>query len=173
MRKVVDVDQTRSELRHCFHLWNIDPSEFEILWEESKDNTRRPGAIVRYMHGGKWQTVACYAYLTRAKNLRQVFLLIDRLRLAEQDGVQYQGLASSTDLVAAGGGQNEESLRKEATLDALDVLGVGPDDPVDLIKDIYRKKSMYYHPDKGGTDEKFKRLKDAYELIMNNRGQKP
>jgi curved DNA-binding protein CbpA len=64
-------------------------------------------------------------------------------------------------------------LRKEATLDALDVLGVGPDDPVDLIKDIYRKKSMYYHPDKGGTDEKFKRLKDAYELIMNNRGQKP
>ncbi len=96
-----------------------------------------------------------------------------QLRLAEQDGVQYQGLASSTDLVAAGGGQSEESQRKEATLDALDVLGVGPDDPVDLIKDIYRKKSMYYHPDKGGTDEKFKRLKEAYELIMKSRGQTP
>jgi len=28
---------------------------------------------------------------------------------------------------------------------------------------------MYYHPDKGGTDEKFKRLTKAYELIMKSR----
>jgi curved DNA-binding protein CbpA len=29
---------------------------------------------------------------------------------------------------------------------------------------------MFYHPDKGGDGEKFKRLTQAYELVMKNRG---
>jgi hypothetical protein len=167
----VDVDQTRREIRHTFTLWDIDPSEFEILWEEDRSSgriIRRPGARVRYMRNNQWQEVACFGFPNRSMNLRQCFLLIERLRIAEQHGVQYQGLTYTKDLATTTG----ETARRESLMDAYDILGVSPDDTIDLIKDIFRRKSMHYHPDKGGTDEKFKRLNKAYELIMKSRGEK-
>ena len=170
MARVVDVDQTRREIRHQFTLWDIDPSEFEIIWEEDRSSgriIRRPGAKVRYMRGGQWQEVACFVFPNRAMNLRQCFLLLERLRIAEQHGVQYQGLTFTKDLATTTG----EAARRESLMDAYDILGVNPDDPVALVKDIFRRKSMHYHPDKGGTDEKFKRLNQAYELIMKSRGE--
>ena len=171
MAKTVDVDQTRREIRHTFALWDIDPSEFEILWEEDRSSgriLRMPGARVRYMRDGQWQEVACYGFPNRALNLRQCFLLLERLRIAEQHGVQYQGLTFTKEVATTTG----ETARKESLLDAYDILGVSPDDPTELIKDVFRRKSMYYHPDKGGTDEKFKRLNKAYELICKSRGIK-
>ncbi len=168
MATTVAVDQTRRDIRHTFAKWDIDPSEFEIVWEEDRSTGRiqqRPGATVRYMRGGTWQSVLCSAFPNRAANLRQCFLLLDRLRIAEQQGVQYEGLTYSKEVATTTG----EGNRKESLLDAYDILGVSPDDPVDLIKDVYRRKSMYYHPDKGGDQEKFKRLNNAYELIMKTR----
>jgi len=171
MARTVEVDQTRREIRHTFALWDIDPSEFEILWEEDRSSgriIRRPGAKVRYMRGGQWQEVSCYGFPSRAMNLRQCFLLLERLRIAEQHGVQYQGLTFTKDLATTTG----EAARRESLMDAYDILGVSPDDPVDLIKSVYQKKSMFYHPDKGGVPEKFKRLTKAYELICESRGIK-
>lgn|GEM_PF-4252109 len=174
MARVVDVDQTRREIRHTFFLWDIDPSEFEIVWEEDRSSgriIRRPGARVRYMRNGQWQEVACFGFPSRAANLRQCFLLLERLRIAEQHGVQYQGLTFTKDLATTTG----EAARRESLMDAYDILGASPDDPLELITDVFRRKSMYYHPDhpdKGGTDEKFKRLNEAYERIMKERGIK-
>ncbi|MBA7478239.1 hypothetical protein ES707_13662 [subsurface metagenome] len=172
MARAVDVDKTRSAIRHTFALWDIDPSEFEILWEEERDTSgrifRRPGAKVRYMRNDQWQEVACYGFPNRALNLRQCFLLLERLRIAEQHGVQYQGLTFTKEVAKT----SAESSRKQDLLDAYDILGVAPDDPVALIKDVYRRKSQYYHPDHGGEQEKFKRLTSAYELILKSRGAK-
>ena len=172
MVKRVEVDKTRSQIRHQFALWDIDPSEFEILWEEERDGAgrihRRPGARVRYMRNGQWQEIACYGFTSRAVNLRQCFLLLERLRIAEQHGVQYQGLTFTKELATT----SPEISRKESLLDAYDILGVSPDDPPDLIKSVYQKKSMFYHPDKGGDPEKFKRLTKAYDLICGSRGVK-
>ena len=175
MAGTVDLDQTRREIRHTFVLWDIDASEFEIIWEEERSGTRvtrRPGVTVRYMRNGQqWQQIACYAFPTRAKNLRQCFLLLERLRIAEQQGVQYQGLTFTKDIATASTVATGAS-RKEEILDAYDTLGVGPDDPVELIKKVYSNKSQYYHPDKqGGDQEKFKRLTKAYELILKSRGE--
>lgn len=167
----VDVDQTRRDIRHTFAKWDIDPSEFEIVWEEDRSSgriVRRPGATVRYMRSGKWQSVSCFSFPNRASNLRQCFLLLDRLRIAEQQGVQYEGLTYSKELATVTG----EGARKENLLDSYDILGVSPDDDMELIKDIFRRKSMRYHPDKGGDAEKFKRLNTAYELVMKSRGEK-
>ena len=169
-RTTVDVDKTRSQIRHQFTLWDIDPSEFEIIWEEDRSSgkiERRPGATVRYMRNGQWQSISCFGFPSRSANLRQCFLLLERLRIAEQNGVQYQGLTFTSDLATTG-----EPSRKESLLDAYDTLGVSPDDPVELINDVYRRKSQYYHPDKGGDAEKFKRLNAAYELVMKSRGSK-
>jgi len=170
MAKTVEVDKTRREIRHTFALWDIDPSEFEILWEEEREGKRvmrLPGARVRYMRDGRWQEVACFGFAKRSENLRQCFLLLDRLRVAEQHGVQYQGLTFTKELATTTG----EASRRESLMDAYDILGVSPDDPVELIKDIFKRKSMHYHPDRGGTDEKFIRLNKAYELIMKGRGE--
>lgn len=168
----IDVDQTRREIRHTFALWDIDPSEFEILWEEERSGSgkliRRPGARVRYMRNGQWQEIACFIFPTRAGNLRQCFLLLDRLRIAEQHGVQYQGLTFTKEMAPT----DTEAVRKESILDAYDILGVSPDDPMDLIRSVYQRKSMFYHPDKGGDVSKFKRLQNAYELVCKARGVK-
>jgi hypothetical protein len=172
MGKTVNVDRTRAEIRHAFALWDIDPSEFEILWEEERDTSgrifRRPGARVRYMRDGQWQEIRCFGFPNRAENLRQCYLLLERLRIAEQHGVQYQGLTYTKEVATA----STTSNKKQELLDAYDFLGVGPDDPVELIKDVYRRKSMYYHPDKGGDPEKMKKLTKAYEDIMKSRGTK-
>ncbi|KKM92422.1 hypothetical protein LCGC14_1218700 [marine sediment metagenome] len=172
MTRVVAVDKTRAQIRHQFALWDIDASEFEILWEEDRTSgriIRRPGARVRYMRDGNWQEVACFGFPSRTENLRQCFLLLERLRIAEQHGVQYQGLTFTKDVATTTG----EAARKESLMDAYDILGVSPDDPISLVKDIFRRKSQHYHPDKeGGTAEKFKRLNGAYELIMKSRGEK-
>lgn len=171
MARRVAVDQTRRDIRHTFALWDVDPSEFEILWEEERSSgrlTRLPGARVRYMRNGQWQEIACYGFPSRSENLRQCFLLLDRLRVAEQHGVQYQGLTYTKELAPT----DTEAVRRESLLDAYDILGVSPDDPVGLIKDVYRRKSAYYHPDAGGDPEKFKRLTNAYEIIMKSKGEK-
>lgn len=172
MARVVNVDRTRAEIRHTFALWDIDPSEFEILWEEERDTAgrifRRPGARVRYLRNGQWQEIACFGFPNRPENLRQCFLLLERLRIAEQHGVQYQGLTFTKEVTTA----STVSVKKQDLLDAYDFLGVGPDDPLDLIKDVYRRKSMYYHPDKGGDPEKMKKLTKAYERVLESRGAK-
>jgi len=170
MAKSVDVDQTRREIRHTFTLWDIDPSEFEIIWEEDRSSgriIRRPGATVRYLRNGQWQSLACFAYPNRAENLRQCFFLLERLRIAEQHGVQYEGLTHTKELTTTTG----SSARRETLMDAYDILGATVDDPIDLIRDIYRRKALYYHPDKaGGSDEKMKILNTAWQLIQKSRG---
>jgi hypothetical protein len=169
MKMTVDIDRTRGEIRRQFALWDIDQSEWEIVYQEDRSSGRiikQPGATVRYMRGGKWQEIACYGFPSRAQNLRQCFFLLERLRIAEQNGVQYQGLTFTKELATV----NPENSRRQDLMDAYDILGAGPDDPLDLIKDIYRRKSMFYHPDRGGNPGKFKRLTEAYDFIIKNRG---
>jgi len=89
--------------------------------------------------------------------------------VAEKVGVQYEGLSYTTE-VAKVPGQGQERDRREDLLEAYDILGVSPDDPPNLISDIYKKKAGYYHPDKGGDVDKFKRLQNAYDLIVSSRG---
>jgi hypothetical protein len=168
----VSVDRTRADIRREFARWDIDPSEFEIVWAEDRDKagriTRLPGVRVRYMRNGKWQEIACFGFPNRAANLRQCYLLLERLRIAEQHGVQYEGLTFTKEVATVG----EEAGRKQDLLDAYDILGASPDDPVELIRDVYKRKSMYYHPDRGGDPEKMKRLTQAYDLVMKSRGAK-
>lgn len=170
MPQKVPVDQTRRDIRHTFALWDIDPSEFEILWEEDLGRGRKgPGAKVRYFRNSAWQEVSCFGFPNRPENLRQCFLLLDRLRIAEQHGVQYAGLTFTKELAAV----DREQAKKEDLLEAYDILGVSPDDPIELVKSVFQRKSMFYHPDKGGTDAKFKRLRAAYERVLESRGAKP
>lgn len=172
-RQVVDLDDTRRELRHNFQMWGIDPSEYEILWEsELSANAGRlaPGVQVRYMRRGKWQSISSFQFRTRPENLRKVFALIQRLRIAEQDGVQYEGLTFTTALATQK--SSPADVAKETLSIYYDFLGVEPADKDETITRVYRAKSTSYHPDAGGDPEKFKRLNHAYEEIKKARGMK-
>jgi molecular chaperone DnaJ len=54
-----------------------------------------------------------------------------------------------------------------------EILGVNENATSDEIKKTYRKLAMEHHPDKGGDEEKFKKISEAYDTLGddNKRGQ--
>ena len=53
-----------------------------------------------------------------------------------------------------------------------DALGVSQSATSDDIKKAYRKLALQHHPDKGGDEEMFKKINNAYALLMNLNGMK-
>jgi len=50
-----------------------------------------------------------------------------------------------------------------------DILGVKPGATEDEIKKAYRKKAIETHPDKGGSEEEFQKVSEAYEILTGKR----
>lgn len=50
----------------------------------------------------------------------------------------------------------------------LRILGISVEMSKNEIKTVYRKLVLKYHPDKGGSPEKFRQIQEAYEYLMNN-----
>jgi molecular chaperone DnaJ len=46
-----------------------------------------------------------------------------------------------------------------------EILGVNENASIDEIKKSYRKLAMEHHPDKGGNEDKFKKISEAYETL--------
>lgn len=51
-------------------------------------------------------------------------------------------------------------------------LGIPTDANLPAIKSAYRKKASVHHPDKGGDEEDFKRVKFAYEVLSDESRRK-
>ena len=51
--------------------------------------------------------------------------------------------------------------------DYYSILGVSKDCTQDEIKKSFKKLALKHHPDKGGNDEKFKEIQQAYECLSN------
>ncbi len=49
-----------------------------------------------------------------------------------------------------------------------DTLGVSRSADADEIKKAYRRQALEHHPDKGGSEEKFKQIQKAYEILSND-----
>lgn len=51
---------------------------------------------------------------------------------------------------------------------ARDIIGLTTEKlDIDLIRKLYKKLALIYHPDKGGNEETFKRLNAAYEYLLS------
>jgi curved DNA-binding protein CbpA len=46
-----------------------------------------------------------------------------------------------------------------------DLLGVGEDASQEEIKKAFKKGAIQHHPDKGGDQEKFKQINEAYQVL--------
>lgn len=51
--------------------------------------------------------------------------------------------------------------------DYYEILGVGKTASADEIKKAFRKAAIEHHPDRGGNEEKFKELNEAYEVLSS------
>lgn len=49
-----------------------------------------------------------------------------------------------------------------------EILGVSKDASIEEIKKVYRKLAIQYHPDKGGDENKFKEIAEAYEILSDD-----
>lgn len=59
-----------------------------------------------------------------------------------------------------------------AQRDYYEVLGVKKDASADEIKKAFRRSAIEHHPDRGGNEEKFKELNEAYEVLKDTEKRK-
>ena len=50
-----------------------------------------------------------------------------------------------------------------------EVLGVNKDASINEIKNAYKKLALKSHPDRGGNEEEFKRISEAYEVLSDEK----
>ncbi len=54
-----------------------------------------------------------------------------------------------------------------AKRDYYEILGVSKSSSADEVKKAFRKAAVEHHPDRGGNEEKFKEVNEAYEVLSN------
>jgi hypothetical protein len=115
------------------------------------------GVAVYFMLNGKQQCIPCDRWTSIKDNVRAVGLTVEALRGLDRWGAKEMVDAAFRGFTAlpAGGGASQRPWHE--------VLGVNPYSSAELIRAVYHRLAKEHHPDHGGSAEKFKEIKEAYE----------
>ncbi|KKM87304.1 hypothetical protein LCGC14_1270350 [marine sediment metagenome] len=164
---IIDTDKavtdTLTDLRRLFIDWAIED------WEPFPDGSG-PGYTVRFLRGKTWTAIGSSLQPTRAQNLRVCYVVVHNMKIWGERGITgvAQGVQFVGGLIPTGQDADKESYEVACV-----VLGVEPDASFEEVKRVYQAKVQFVHPDKGGDEERFKRLQKAYEHVAKVKGQKP
>ena len=130
----------------------------------SRANPDDPGFALRWKMDGAQYAVACDRYSALRDNVRAIGLYLKEKRKMEQRPVETgESEFANARLPPAG----EDVIVADAARAAHDVLDIEPDASDDEIREAYRKRVKDAHPDRGGSDAEFRRVREAREAMLD------
>ena len=119
-----------------------------------------PGFALRWSDDGDQFAVACDAYTRLRDNAREVYLWVNETRMRSQRAV----VTGQSEFAAAQLPSGQETVAAEPP--AHEVLGVDRNAPEAVVKGAARSLKAEKHPDRGGSEEEFKRVVNAEESLL-------
>jgi hypothetical protein len=121
-----------------------------------------PSAVVRWTMDGEQYAIACDAYSRLRDNVRTLYLYIREKRKMEQRPV----VTGESEFANARlpSGDNSEAVVAQEPPHA--ILGVKRDAGVEEVKRAFRDRVQTVHPDHDGSEEEFRRVKNAKEAML-------
>jgi hypothetical protein len=126
------------------------------------DRTRQPGTpgvAVYFERHGKSLCIPCDKFSSVRDNIRAVGLTLESIRRMERYGTSQTveaAMSGFTAIPATAG----PSVGPRAWHD---VLGVAPDSPASVIRAAYKAKALDAHPDRGGSQDAWLELQQAFD----------
>lgn len=110
----------------------------------------------------------------KKKQNQDMSKMLDKTAKAFESGASFLASAQSITMMVSGmieaNRAAKQQMRKQQEPTPYQVLGVMDNASDDEVTAIYRTKSKFYHPDKGGDPNIFMAIKTAYERIKKERG---
>jgi hypothetical protein len=127
----------------------------------SRSTPSDPGVAVYWVRNGRQEVMACDRWLETWENMRAVYHAIEGLRAMERAGAtQIMERAFTAFQLPA------------PAADWRSVLGVevGMTPSADYLRKLFRDLAAAHHPDRGGSEEEFKRVQGAFREAMEEIG---
>ncbi|WP_231183548.1 J domain-containing protein [Haladaptatus sp. DYF46] len=165
------IDDVAAELKRV----GVDDWRLSTAARHQKQNPRYPyanasptdpSAVVRWTMDGEQYAVACDAYSRLRDNVRTLYLYLREKRKMEQRPVVTgESEFANARLPPA----DESAVAAPAPADEPhEILGVAPDAPDAVVRGAFRELVKERHPDHGGSEREFTRLKRAREVMLDD-----
>ncbi|WP_232688028.1 J domain-containing protein [Halobacterium zhouii] len=129
----------------------------------ARANPDDPGFALRWKMDGAQYAVACDAYTALRDNVRAIGLYLREKRKMEKRPVETgESEFANARLPPA----DKDIVVANSVRGAHDVLNVAPDASDDEVRAAYRERVKDAHPDNGGSDREFQRVRDAKEAML-------
>ncbi|PGF14256.1 molecular chaperone DnaJ [Natrinema sp. CBA1119] len=125
-------------------------------------NPDDPSAVVRWTMDGDQYAAACDAYTRLRDNIRSLYLYVQEKRKMESRPVT----TGESEFANAKLPPADDEIAVEAEPPAHVVLGVDPNAGPEEITQTFRRQALVAHPDNGGSEAEFLRLKRAKETLL-------
>lgn len=165
--------ESESDIRDQMRRMDVEDWRLEDVTGSGGD----PGVALYWTKGGEDHAIACDSYTHKKQNIRELVYWLDEVRksgdrpvVTGQDTFAAAALPPGEGEDAAGA----EPMPSASPGDQLDVpphdiLGVAPDADEEAVRSAVRELIFEVHPDHGGSEEAFERVRLAKRAMTSSR----